>query len=50
MSSLLFKVTALDLPTYLTMSLILAATTLAATYLPARRASAVDPSEALRAE
>jgi predicted permease len=50
MSSLLFKVSAFDLPTYLTMSLILAITTLAATYVPARRASAVDPSEALRAE
>jgi predicted permease len=50
MSSLLFKVSALDLPTYLTMSLILAVTTLAATYVPARRAAAVDPSEALRAE
>jgi ABC-type antimicrobial peptide transport system permease subunit len=49
-SSLLFKVSALDVPTYLTMSLILAVTTLAATYVPARRASAVDPSEALRAE
>jgi predicted permease len=50
MSSLLFKVSTLDVPTYVTMSVILAVTTLAATYVPARRASAVDPSEALRAE
>jgi predicted permease len=50
MSSLLFKVSAFDLPTYLVMSLILALTTFIATYLPARRAAAVDPSEALKAE
>ena len=50
MSSLLFKVSAVDLLTYVVMSLVLAVTTLAATYVPARRASAVDPSEALRAE
>jgi predicted permease len=50
MSSLLFKVSAVDLLTYVVMSLLLAVTTLAATYVPARRAAAVDPSEALRAE
>ncbi len=50
MSSLLFRVSAVDWPTYLVMSVLLGLTTLAATYVPARRAAGVDPSEALRAE
>ncbi len=50
MSSLLFKVSSVDLVTYGTMSLSLVLTTLVASYLPSRRAASVDPAEALRAE
>ncbi len=50
MSSLLFKVSSVDLVTYGTMSLSLFLTTLVASYLPSRRAASVDPAEALRAE
>jgi predicted permease len=50
MSSLLFKVRPVDPVTYGAMSLGLVATTVLASYLPSRRAAAVDPIEALRAE
>jgi ABC-type antimicrobial peptide transport system permease subunit len=50
MSSLLFGVTALDPLTYAAVSVLLIAAALLASYLPARRAMAVDPVEALRAE
>jgi predicted permease len=50
MSSLLFKVAPVDVLTYTATSAALAIAAMAASYLPARRASAVDPSEALRAE
>jgi len=50
MSSLLFGVTALDPVTYAAVSALLVAATMLATYLPARRAIAVDPVQALRAE
>jgi predicted permease len=49
MSSLLFGVAAVDVVTYAAVSAILAAIALVATYLPARRASRVDPIAALRA-
>jgi predicted permease len=50
MSSLLFKVTPVDPVTYGAACLGLIATALLASYLPSRRAAAVNPVEALRAE
>ena len=50
MSSLLFGVSPLDLPTYAAVPIVLAGATVLASYLPARRAAAVDPVEALKAE
>jgi predicted permease len=50
MSSLLFGISALDPVTYAAVPVVLVIATLAASYLPARRAAAVDPVEALRAE
>lgn len=50
MSSLLFGVTALDPTTYAAASTLLIAAAGLACYLPARRAAAVDPVQALRAE
>ena len=50
MKSLLFNVSPLDPVTYITVPLVLAAAAAFASYLPARRAAAVNPVEALRAE
>jgi ABC-type lipoprotein release transport system permease subunit len=50
MSSLLFGIAPLDPGTYAGVSLILIAAAAVASYVPARRASTVDPVEALRAE
>jgi cell division protein FtsX len=50
MSSLLFGIAPLDPATYAGVSLMLIAAAAVASYLPARRASTVDPVEALRAE
>ncbi len=47
---LLFEVSATDLRTYLTVAAILATVAVVASYLPARKATTVDPMEALRSE
>ncbi|HEY3205303.1 MAG TPA: FtsX-like permease family protein, partial [Thermoanaerobaculia bacterium] len=50
LSSLLYDVRPIDLPTYAAVALLLAATALAACYLPARRAARLDPMTTLRTE
>jgi predicted permease len=50
MKSLLFGISPLDPVTYLTVPLVLAIAALLASYLPARRAAAVNPVETLRWE
>jgi putative ABC transport system permease protein len=50
LSRMLFGVTPTDLPTYIAVSVILAAVALAACAVPARRAMRVDPIETLRYE
>jgi len=50
MKSLLFGISPLDPLTYVAVLLVLAVSAAVASYLPARRAAAVDPVDALRAE
>jgi putative ABC transport system permease protein len=49
-SGLLFNVSSFDLMTFLTVPLVLGTAATLAAYIPARRASRVDPASALRAE
>ena len=50
LESLLFGVQALDAPTFITMSGVMLAVAVLASYIPAHRASSVDPIRALRME
>jgi putative ABC transport system permease protein len=50
MKTLLFEVSPLDPLTYCAVSLVLAAAALLASYVPARRATTIEPVEALRVE
>jgi putative ABC transport system permease protein len=50
LDSLLFGVEALDVPTFVAMSVVMLAVALLASYVPAQRASSVDPMDSLRAE
>jgi putative ABC transport system permease protein len=50
LASQLYKVNTVDAPVFLTAPLLLAAVSLLACYLPARRAARVDPMVALRDE
>jgi predicted permease len=50
LGSLLFGITAIDVRTFLAMSALMVAIGLLASYLPARKASSVDPMESLRSD
>jgi ABC-type antimicrobial peptide transport system permease subunit len=50
MKSLLFEISPIDPVTYCAVPVVLVGAAMLASYLPARRAAAVDPVEALRAE
>jgi len=50
MRSLLYGVETVDLPTYALVALTLSAVAVLASWLPARRAAAVDPAVTLREE
>lgn len=50
LDSLLFGVGSLDIPTFMAMSALMLTIALVASYVPARRASSVDPMQTLRTE
>jgi putative ABC transport system permease protein len=49
-ASMLFSVSPTDTPTFLVVSTLLAGLALTASFIPARRATKVDPTVALRSE
>jgi ABC-type lipoprotein release transport system permease subunit len=50
LDSMLFRVPAIDLVTFIVMSAVMVGVALLASYIPACRASSVDPMVSLRAE
>lgn len=50
MQSLIFRVSPIDAPTFVAVSLLLIAVSIVASYIPALRAARIDPIEALRVE
>ena len=50
LESMLFAVTPLDVETYLAVAVLLGVATLLASYLPARRASGLDPMQVLKTD
>ena len=50
LETLLFGVEAVDVPTFIAMSGVMIGVALLASYIPARRASSMDPVQSLRAE
>jgi ABC-type lipoprotein release transport system permease subunit len=48
--SLLFEVTPSDPVTFVCVAVVLSATAMVASYMPARRAARIDPMQALRSE
>lgn len=50
LESMLFRVTAIDPVTFIVVSAVMIGVALLASYIPARRASSVDPMVSLRAE
>jgi predicted permease len=50
MSSLLYGISPLDLPTYVAVAIVLLLATVLASYLPARRAASIDPTLALKGD
>jgi ABC-type antimicrobial peptide transport system permease subunit len=50
MASLLYGVSAVDATTYVLAALLVTAVSLLASYIPARRATSIDPVDALRWE
>jgi ABC-type antimicrobial peptide transport system permease subunit len=50
LGSLVFGLGTVDVPTFAAMSAVMVAVALLASYVPARRASSVDPMQSLRTE
>jgi ABC-type lipoprotein release transport system permease subunit len=50
LEGMLFGVRAIDVPTFLAMALLMLGVAVLASYIPARRASSVDPMRSLRVD